>query len=236
MATKYDVIKSPSGSGGLAEGMWEILSKYADHEYQRQIKADEENQRRYELAREDSLRQESKNDILLKKQQDDIRRNQNYQSDLFKWQEFEKDYNTAIVGAEGNPNKIKIINESWPDKDKIFNIRMPDGSVISQSLPISTSNAVADEELGRINTHKILRDEYLNPETSRARRMEIYSRVKQTGLDAGMVLDSSIDLTNTEDKKYQSNREMVDYITSEDYLKGTGITTEEAENLKEQLS
>ena len=70
MATKYDVIKSPPDSSGIAEGIWEIVSRYADPDYQRQIKADKENQRRYELAREDSLRQESKLDDRFKQQRD----------------------------------------------------------------------------------------------------------------------------------------------------------------------
>ena len=217
LTNRYDVVQM-GDTPGFWDSISERLDQYLDPNFQRQLKLDKEEKRRYN------------------KQQEQLITQQNYQSDLFKWQEFEKDYNTAIEGADGNPNKIKIINQFWPDKDKIFNIRMPDGSVISQSLPISMSNAVADEELTRKNNHTSLRDEYINPETTRERRMEIYSQVKQTGLDAGMALDSSIDTINKEDKQYESNRQLVDYITSADYLKGTGISVEEAESLKEKLS
>ena len=217
LTNRYDVVQM-GDTPGFWDSISERLDQYLDPNFQRQLKLDKEEKRRYN------------------KQQEQLINQQNYQSDLFKWQEFEKDYNTAIEGADGNPNKIKIINQFWPDKDKIFNIRMPDGSVISQSLPISMSNAVADEELTRKNNHTSLRDEYINPETTRERRMEIYSQVKQTALDAGMALDSSIDTINKEDKQYESNRQLVDYITSADYLKGTGISVEDAESLKERLT
>jgi len=71
MATKYDIIKSASGRSGIAEGMWEVLSKYAEPDYQRQIKADEENQRAQFLideikAREAEIKEEKRLEELAK--------------------------------------------------------------------------------------------------------------------------------------------------------------------------
>jgi len=216
LTNKYDVVQM-----GDTPGFWDSMSKrvdqYLDPELQMKLRAEKEEKRRYN------------------KQQSDLIAQKNFESDVSAWEDDESDYNMMISNAK-NPSQIKIINKYWEDRDKTYKIRNIDGTVEEKSLSIGVYNDIANEELGRKNTHTVLRDEYMNHETTRERRMEIYSQVKQTGLDAGMALDSSIDATNKEDKQYESNRQLVDYITSADYLKGTGIPVEDAESLKERLT
>jgi hypothetical protein len=216
LTNKYDVVQmgdTPDFLSGLADR----LEQYIDPKFQRQLSQDRENKRRYNKEQESLIAQ------------------RNYESDVSAWEDAQDNYNTMISAAD-NPSQIKIINKFWADRDKTYNIRNTDGTVDTKTLDIGVYNSIADEEITRKNAHKVLRDEYLNPETTRERRVEMYSQLRQTGLDAGMAIDPSIDSMYKEDRQYQSNKQLVDYITSADYLQGTGISVEEADALKEQLA
>ena len=218
MATKYDVIKSPPDSSGIAEGIWEIVSRYADPDYQRQIKADKENQRRYELAREDSLRQESKLDDRFKQQRDELKRNQKYQYQLGKWNTAKAEFDEMFGMIGDDPRDIDKFLNQWPGINTEYIITAPDGSVSTETLSARADvlRGMNNDNLDNFNTYDSLKESWSG--LPREERLAHYSEFEQAALDANKVLAPSIVEQNKRDLSYSDNEDVLNLLLSDDFL------------------
>lgn len=214
LTNKYDVVQM-GDTPDFMSGVYDVLEKYLDPEYQMRRRAEKEEQERYDTRQQQLIAQ------------------QNYTADINSYNQAQKDLELMLSSAK-NPTQRNYILDNYGDKDKIFTIRYPDGSAENKTLNIDTLKEINDDSKTKEDAYKRKRKEFLTT-TDNARKMKLYPELESMSLDLGIALPKSITDNYTSSKKYADNERVLNFMTTPEFLKGTGLSVENANTMKEFL-
>lgn len=213
LTNKYDVVQMGE-TPDFMSGVYNVLEKYLDPEYQSRIRAEKEEQKRYDTRQQQLIAQ------------------QNYNSDISKYNQAKEDFNLALSTAK-TPEQTKMILDNYADLNKTFTVRNVDGTIDNLNLNTASISSIADDNLAIKNKYKDLEERYRN--ASNEEKINLYPELESASRESGMAITPSMTSDFTSAKSFVDNSKVIDFMTTPEYLKGTGVSLEDAEFVKSGL-
>ena len=213
LTNKYDVVQMGE-TPDFMSGVYNVLEKYLDPEYQSRIRAEKEEQKRYDTRQQQLIAQ------------------QNYNSDISKYNQAKEDFNLALSTAK-TPEQTKMILDNYADVNKTFTVRNVDGTIDNLNLNTASISSIADDNLTIKNKYKDLEERYRN--ASNEEKINLYPELESASRESGMAITPSMTSDFTSAKSFVDNSKVIDFMTTPEFLKGTGVSSEDVEFVKNGL-
>ena len=213
LTNKYDVVQMGE-TPDFMSGVYNVLEKYLDPEYQSRIRAEKEEQKRYDTRQQQLIAQ------------------QNYNSDISKYNQAKENFNLALSSAK-TPTQTKMILDNYADVDKTWTIRNVDGTVDNLTLNTASISSIADDNLKIKNKYKDLEEKYR--EASNEEKINLYPQLESASRESGIAITPSMTSDFTSAKSYVDNSKVIDFMTSSEFLEGTGMLSEDVNFVKNGL-
>lgn len=213
LTNKYDVIRM-GDTPDFMSGVYDVLEKYLDPDYQMRRRAEKEEQERYDTRQQQLIAQ------------------QNYNSDISRYNQANEDFRLALSSAN-TPEQQKMILDNYADANKTFTIRNLDGSIDNRTLNTETFRAINDDNISIKNEYNNLEEQYRN--ASPEEKVNLYPQLEVASRRADISITPSMTNDFTSAKSFVDNSKIVDFMTTPEFLKGTGVSSEDVEFVKSGL-